>query len=254
MKEEVLETGNRETDQQATASETKPGPREAEPPAEDQVTAVEAVTHDAATLEADGITTREPETVQSEAVQPEAVQPEAIQPEAVEAETPQMEIERLGEEAKSWQDRFMRARADFENFKRRAAREKQESVKYANKSILMRLLDVLDNFERALDAATDPQDSFVIGVNMIYRQLSDVLGQSGVEELDAEGKSFDPYYHEAFAQEPSDEHPENTVTEVFQKGYKFGGQLLRPAKVKVSTGPGLEEGDELQDDETVHEI
>lgn len=150
------------------------------------------------------------------------------------------EIERLKEQTRDSSSRFLRACADLENFKKRSVREKQESVKFANKQIFLQTLHVLDNFERALAAVENPRDSFVIGVEMIRKQLQEVLTQNGVEEIDATGKPFDPYLHEAIAKESSDEFEDNVVMEVFQKGFRFQGILLRPAKVKVATDPEAE--------------
>ena len=143
-------------------------------------------------------------------------------------------IDELIELNRELNTRFLRARADLENYKKRSEREKQESIKFANKKIFLQTLNVLDNFERALAAVIDPEDSFVVGVEMIRKQLQDVLTQNGVEEIDAAGKTFDPYLHEAIAKEPTNQHPENTVIEVFQKGFRFQDTLLRPAKVTVA--------------------
>lgn len=147
------------------------------------------------------------------------------------------EAEKLRAELEAANQRVLRAVADFENYKRRSERERSESIKFANKNIFQSILNVLDNFERALDSAPDQNDNFVIGVKMIRKQLLDVLLQNGVEEVEAIGKPFDPYMHEAFAKEETDAHPDNTVVEVYQRGFKFHGTLLRPAKVKVAMAP-----------------
>lgn len=145
------------------------------------------------------------------------------------------ELERLREENQSLRNQVLRTRADFENARRRTEREKQDSIRFANKRIFFDLLGVMDNFERAVAACTETEDPFVEGVLMIQKQLEDVLTQNGVKEVPALNHPFDPYNHEAFAKETHPEVPENTVIEVFQKGYKFFDQLLRPATVKVST-------------------
>ena len=152
------------------------------------------------------------------------------------------EPSRLRRENAELSRRVLRAHADLENFKKRNIRERQESIKFANKEIFLKVLDVLDNFDRAMMAAHDPKDNFVIGVAMIQRQLVEVLTSSGVEEIDAMGKAFDPYLHEAMAREETGEHPENTVIEIYQKGYRFQGSLLRPAKVKVAAAPDAGQG------------
>lgn len=142
--------------------------------------------------------------------------------------------------------RLLRAHADLENFKKRAERDKQDTIKFANKNVFMNLLGVIDNFDLAMMAATDMKDPFVVGVDMIHKQLAEVLRQSGVEIIDAEGKAFDPYLHEAIAQEETAEVAENTVMHVLKKGFRFHGQLLRPASVKVAkapTGPPVDESE-----------
>ncbi len=161
-------------------------------------------------------------------------EPEVENEEDEEPEEPEDELTRLKSENEEMSRRVLRAHADLENFKKRNIRERQESIKFANKDIFLKILDVLDNFDRAMMSANDPKDNFVIGVGMIQKQLMEVLTSSGVEEVAAEGKPFDPYLHEAIAQEPTDEHPEHTIIEVYQRGYRFGGTLLRPVKVKVA--------------------
>jgi molecular chaperone GrpE len=158
-------------------------------------------------------------------------------------------------EVEALKTRLLRSHADMENFKRRFERDKQDSIKFANKNIFLQLLDVLDNFDRAFSAAPDPKDNFVIGVNMIYKQLGEVLTQNGVEEINAMGRLFDPYLDEALAKEVSTEHPESTVLEVFQRGFRFHGSLLRPAKVKVAVAPEPEiiDSEEAPDEEASEE-
>lgn len=143
-------------------------------------------------------------------------------------------IEKLEEENAALRARALRAQADAENFKKRNERERAESVKFANKRVFIEMLNVLDNFDRALISVADPKDNFVIGVQMIHKQLMEVLNQNGVEEINAVGRQFDPYLDEALAQEVTTEHPEGTVMEVFLKGYRYQGQLLRATKVKVA--------------------
>lgn len=147
----------------------------------------------------------------------------------------QAHVARLQEELRAGQARVLRAQADLENYKKRAEREKQESIKYASKRLFGQILDVMDNFDRALMAITDPKDNLAIGVSMIHKQLQDVLAQNGVEEITAVGRPFDPYLDEALAQEPRADVEEHTIVEVFQKGYRYQGNLLRATKVKVAT-------------------
>lgn len=188
---------------------------------------VEAVSEDTAAED----TVLEPELVDSEE---EAIEGELEEGEEDEATA---RIEELEDENEALKAQVLRTVADMENFKKRSEREKMESIKYANKSIILQMLDVLDNFDRALTAVTDPKDNFVIGVNMIHKQLLDVLAQNGVEEIQAIGRPFDPYLDEALAREVTTEYEENTVMEVFMKGYRYQGNLLRPTKVKVAAAP-----------------
>jgi len=148
-------------------------------------------------------------------------------------------------------DRVLRTTADFENFKKRAAREKIESAQYASFSLLQKLLPVLDNFEMALTAAQtasaarpegttpggDKVASLQSGVTMIQQQLKSALAETGLEEVDAAGKPFDPNFHEAISQQESAEVPEGNVLQQLRKGYKFKDRLLRPATVIVARKP-----------------
>ncbi|HEX7654019.1 MAG TPA: nucleotide exchange factor GrpE [Verrucomicrobiae bacterium] len=141
----------------------------------------------------------------------------------------------------SW-ERLLRTTADFDNFKKRAAREKVESAQYATASVLTKLLPVLDNFEMALAAATTQNAggnlaSFQSGVAMIQQQLKNVLVESGLEEVDAVGKPFDPNLHEAISQQESTEVPEGNVIQQVRKGFKLKERLLRPAAVIVAKKP-----------------
>ncbi|MBF2052575.1 MAG: nucleotide exchange factor GrpE [Candidatus Sericytochromatia bacterium] len=133
-------------------------------------------------------------------------------------------------------DQLMRIAADFENYKRRHEREKEDWAKYAGQQVIATLLPVIDNFERALQ--TEPKaeefENFVEGVRMIHRQLVEVLGKAGVEVIQAVGEPFNPEFHEAIMSEASDEVPDETVLAEFQKGYVMNGRLLRPSIVKVS--------------------
>jgi len=138
-------------------------------------------------------------------------------------------------------DRLLRTTADFDNFKKRAAREKVESAQYATCSVLQKLLPVLDNFEMALAAAQTAQGdklaSFQSGVQMIQQQFKNVLAESGLEEINAADKPFDPNFHEAISQQESTDKPEGSVLQQLRKGYKIKDRLLRPATVIVAKRP-----------------
>jgi molecular chaperone GrpE len=138
-------------------------------------------------------------------------------------------------------DRLLRTTADFDNFKKRAAREKTEAMQYASCSLLQKLLPVLDNFEMALTAAQTAQGdklaSLQSGVTMIQQQLKSTLADTGLEEINATGKPFDPNFHEAISQQESADLPEGSVLQQLRKGYKLKERLLRPATVIVAKKP-----------------
>jgi molecular chaperone GrpE len=138
-------------------------------------------------------------------------------------------------------ERLLRTTADFDNFKKRAAREKTEAVQYANLGLLQKLLPVLDNFEMALTAVESVKDdklaSLKSGVTMIQQQLKSALLETGLEEIDATGKVFDPTLHEAVAQQESSEVKDGNVLQQIRKGYRLKERLLRPAAVVVAKAP-----------------
>ena len=137
----------------------------------------------------------------------------------------------------SW-ERLLRTTADFDNFKKRAAREKTDAIKYATEGLIGKVIPVLDNFEMALAAAqnssADSLKSLQDGVAMIHSQLKSVLTDSGLEEVDSTGKAFDPNLHEAVSQQESADVPEGHVLLQLRKGYKLRERLLRPATVIVA--------------------
>jgi len=138
-------------------------------------------------------------------------------------------------------DRLLRTTADFENFKKRAARERQEAVKFANEALIQKLIPVMDSFDMALEAGQNSQDEAVkslqAGIAMIHQQLRAALEIAGLEEVDATGKPFDPTVHEAVAQRETAEVAEGHVLQQIRKGYKLRGRLLRPATVVVAKAP-----------------
>ena len=137
-----------------------------------------------------------------------------------------------------FRDLALRSQADFDNYKKRAAREKEDAVKYANTSLLQRLVSILDNFELGLAAAKTEgtQSPIYSGMVLVQKQLNDLLEENGLQPIEAEGKKFDPNLHEAIAHEPSDA-PEETVIRQGRRGYRLKDRLLRPARVVVSSGP-----------------
>ena len=137
-----------------------------------------------------------------------------------------------------FRDLALRSQADFENYKKRASREKGEAIKYANSALLQQLVSVLDNFELGLAAAKGQSHESPIysGMVLVQKQLNDLLAENGLEPIEAEGKKFDPNLHEAIGHEPG-ESPEGTVIRQARRGYRLKDRLLRPARVVVSSGP-----------------
>jgi molecular chaperone GrpE len=174
----------------------------------------------------------------------EAPAAEAAVPATEPALTPAQMDELKAQAAKATEnwDRLLRATAEFDNFKKRAARERQEAIKFANEGLLHKLLPILDNFEAALAAVQSGKgdnsaQSLLTGVSMIQQQLRAVLAEAGLEEVDATGKAFDPNLHEAVSQTETEEHPEGHVAQQLRKGYKLKERLLRPATVVVAKAP-----------------
>lgn len=148
----------------------------------------------------------------------------------------------LEQDVLKWRELAMRTAADLENFRKRSAREREESMRYANQSLLEELLPVLDNFDMGMQAAALEQGSMIfIGMEMVRRQLDEFLANQGVSVVTAEGADFDPNLHEAVSQESGGE--EGKVLRVTRRGYLLRDRLLRPASVVVSTG-GEPESDE----------
>lgn len=139
------------------------------------------------------------------------------------------------DEVREMRDRYLRTLADFENYRKRADREKTDFFKYALAGTLKDLLPVLDNFDRALDHA-DEGDEFHKGVSLIYKQLYDVLQKHGLKAIEESGVHFDPNIHEGVVREDDPSVPSHTVVAVLQKGYFLHDRLLRPALVKVAVG------------------
>lgn len=163
---------------------------------------------------------------------PKAEEKAAEQPAAPSAE------EILKQQLADANDRFVRLMAEFENFRRRNAKEQLELIETANGKLLEKLSEVQDNFERAFASENKAKDleAFEKGMQMIYNQFAKVLTDAGLEQIDPTGKEFDPNLHEALMQQPSETIPEGHVVTVFQKGYKLKNKILKTAKVIVSSG------------------
>lgn len=135
-------------------------------------------------------------------------------------------------------DRFLRERADLENYRKRAGREKEELLNYGTKSLIEEVLPVLDSLERAMShASEDGLPALLEGIRMTSDMLVTSLKKFGVTPVESAGAPFDPAFHQAMTQIPTDQHPPNTVVEEYQKGYMLKDRLLRPAMVSVSAAP-----------------
>src|SRR3989304_2664171 len=151
-------------------------------------------------------------------------------------ETLKKELEAKEAQAKEYLDHLKRLKAEFENYKKRLVKEQNQFLEFASEKLIIKLLPVLDNLERALDAGTkNPNsDGLVEGLKLVYNQLKDVLKKEGLEALTPHGQEFDPQEHEAGLQVKTEKHKDDTVVEFLQHGYALKGKVLRPAMVKVA--------------------
>jgi molecular chaperone GrpE len=143
-------------------------------------------------------------------------------------------LDALRREKDALQDRLLRTAAEFDNYRKRIDRERRELSEYAGADILTGLLPIVDDLERALQAAGGDAESYRRGVELIHKQMTDLLRRRGVKPIEAVGTQFDPRYHEAVMQEVSGEHREGEVMAELRRGYTLGDRLLRPATVKVA--------------------
>ena len=170
-----------------------------------------------------------------DAYQRQADAGEAAEPSASEPETQIAELE----------DLLLRKAAEFDNYRKRARREREEFARFANSSLIEELLPVLDSLELALGAADgEDRDSHRRGVELTLKQFLEVLGRSGLSPIPAVGEQFDPSVHEAVIRQPTSEHPEGVVIEELQRGYRLNDRVLRPSRVKVAAAPEDSEGEE----------
>ena len=143
------------------------------------------------------------------------------------------ERDRLAVEREDLQDRLLRRQAEFENFRRRAERERAEVLEYANTETVRSLLPIVDDFERALKVESADRN-YARGMDLIYNRLSESLKKLGLEPIDSIGLKFDPNLHHAVDRQETDQHEDQSIIEEYQRGYNFRGRLLRPAMVKVA--------------------
>ncbi|PZE22724.1 nucleotide exchange factor GrpE [Paenibacillus xerothermodurans] len=147
------------------------------------------------------------------------------------------ELDKVRKESEENYQRYLRAQADFDNFRRRTRQEKEELAKYASLQVIEQLLPVVDNMERALSAGKEGKDyeALLKGVDMIFRQLEHALANEGLKAMDTIGQPFNPEFHQAIMQVESEEYDEGIVVEEIQKGYLLKDKVIRPAMVKVSS-------------------
>lgn len=176
------------------------------------------------------------DTVELTTVENAPTEESNTEPEAETALSVEEQLQAKEKEARENWDRFVRERADLENYRKRVNREKEELLNYGNKSLIEEILPVIDNLERALEhASEDGLGAVIEGIRMTHGMLLAALKKFNVSQIEAAGAPFDSAYHQAMAQVPTDEYPPNTVVEVFQKGYMLKERLLRPAMVTVAT-------------------
>ena len=149
----------------------------------------------------------------------------------------EMELEKVKAERDTLLDRLARSQAEFENARKRAAREQQEFRDYASADVIKALLPIFDSFERALQAPAAQSSEFRNGIELIYKQLQDTLARLGVRPVPAKGELFDPHVHEAIEMVETTDVPDHQVIEELQRGYKLKERLLRPAMVRVAKEP-----------------
>ena len=145
-------------------------------------------------------------------------------------------LEELRREKDSLQDRLLRTAAEFDNYRKRVERERRDLADYMKADILAEILPIVDNFERALQAPSSDIDSLRKGVELIHKQMLEILRKRGVRPIEALGADFDPHFHMAVAHDPAEGRREGEVIEEFRRGYMLGDRLLRPAMVKVAKG------------------
>jgi molecular chaperone GrpE len=165
------------------------------------------------------------------------VQAEGAAPENAPAEGANDELARISEERDQLRDRLLRTTAEFDNYRKRIDRDRKDMVDRAAEGVLTEILPIIDDLERALASpeASEGDEGYRRGVELIHKQLLDLLTRRGVTPIETAGETFDPHLHQAVSSEPSADHREGEIIEEFRRGYRLGDRLLRPAMVKVAT-------------------
>lgn len=159
-----------------------------------------------------------------------------------EATAAQGELELAIEDAAKWKNDFLYLKAEFENYKRNALKERSELLKFGTERIARDLLDVVDNFERALQThlTAETLQTYKMGIEMTAKELKDLLSKHGVQEIPSEGQPFNPSFHEALSSEPTTAVPHGHISKVFKKPYKLHDKVIRTGQVVVATPPKTE--------------
>jgi len=157
--------------------------------------------------------------------------------EDVKAEKSDDKVNELQQKYDTLNQQYLRLAADFENYRKRQEHEREDLLKFGTENALKKMIEVLDNFERGKKALESVEDCVKVkeSFDLVHKQTIDALKKLGLEEIETEGKEFDPNFHDAVMQTPTSEHPEHTVINELQKGYKMGDKVLRPALVNVAT-------------------
>ena len=150
------------------------------------------------------------------------------------------ELQDLQQKYDTLNQQYLRLAADFDNYRKRQAQERENLLKFGTENALKKMIEVLDNFERGKKALENVDDCAKVkeSFDLVHKQVFDALSKLGLEVIETEGKEFDPNFHEAVMQTPTSEHPEHTIINELQKGYKMGDKVLRPALVNVATSEG----------------
>ena len=150
------------------------------------------------------------------------------------------ELEELKQKYDTLNQQYLRLAADFDNYRKRQAQEREDLLKFGTENALKKMIEVLDNFERGKKALENVEDCAKVkeSFDLVHKQVFDALSKLGLEVIETEGKEFDPNFHDAVMQTPTSEHSENIIINELQKGYKMGDKVLRPALVNVATAEG----------------
>ncbi len=163
-------------------------------------------------------------------------------------ETFKNEIKGLKKQLEEEKDRYLRLNAEIDNLRKRAIKEREDFIKYANEKLILELIDVYESLQRGIENArkTDNKDKLIEGMELVYKQFKAVLEKNGLVPINALGEKFDHYRHEAMMQTLTDDYEEDTILEEFAKGYMLNGKIIRYSKVRVSKKKGSEKESDVE--------